>query len=63
MVSPNRHGHIVAPRPETRMYGKYRNITPHREPTSTPPANQHPSLRAGGLSRWRGGAGPRRSLL
>ncbi|RPD66870.1 hypothetical protein L226DRAFT_529271 [Lentinus tigrinus ALCF2SS1-7] len=28
MVSPNRHGHIVAPRPETRVYGKYRNITP-----------------------------------
>lgn len=30
MVSPNRNSRIVAPRPETRMYGTYRNITPHR---------------------------------
>ncbi|KAH9855053.1 hypothetical protein C2E23DRAFT_816589 [Lenzites betulinus] len=62
MVSPNRHGHIVAPRPKTRVYGKYRNITPRRRPTSTPPTNQH--LPCGRRTQpWRGGAGQRRSLL
>ncbi|KAI0677256.1 hypothetical protein C8Q78DRAFT_1001883 [Trametes maxima] len=41
MVSPNRHSHIVAPHPETRMYGRKRNITQVRRPTSTPPTNRH----------------------
>ncbi|KAH7926807.1 hypothetical protein BV22DRAFT_1032555 [Leucogyrophana mollusca] len=34
MVSPDRQGHIVATLPKKSGYGRYRNMTPHRYPTS-----------------------------